>query len=684
VTCHQIGRAPAHTESRIGGLGIRRRFHKLSRRSWQHADLICALCLSLAAFALYAVTAVPGPSNGDRGEWQYMPRILGLPHPTGFPLYLLLGWVWSWLPLGSLAFRSNLFSTFWAAVTVGLVYGVARHQGLRRVAAFAGALFLALVPAFWRYAGMAEVYALHSSLLTAALAGWLCWERASQHSAARWLWTAALLTGLALTNHPTAAFLVPVAALFLLMRWFRWPGKGGGISLPQRPGGAGARPDWRSLGIGAISFALPGLLYLYVPLRLWMIGPGVQQFGLSESIAKGRVAPFLDWTWQGVLRYITGGDFMGGYNLDPSLLVTSLPGLLAEQFGLPLLALGAVGGILWLVSRPRSGVGLLTLFLLATINAVSYAAGFAEHGEVVDLDAHLVSVYLVFALWVAQGLSSGINIGIRVLRNQRLSNGLVALAVVVGFAVRCWGMDLPTSRDRVESRAVEDYWTEVLSYPLEEGSALTGHWGDLTPLWYYQHGEGVRRDLWTISPPDRQQIEVWLRESRRPVYLVGPLLDWGSDLSDEYTLTPWGVLVRIDPRESTPSLPLLEGRSELFGDRLQLEGYAVHSPSAGRWQLWLGWYTTAPISRDLSVSVRLHAADGTLLSQKDGRLASSWYPEAVLPSQRPLLSVFDLELDGPLPHADVRIVVYDPSTMVPLLTPEGQDVFDLGPIKNDL
>ena len=71
-----------------------------------------------------------------------------------------------------------------------------------------------------------------------------------------------------------------------------------------------------------------------------------------------------------------------------------------------------------------------------------------------------------------------------------------------------------------------------------------------------------------------------------------------------------------------------------------------------------------------------------MLLQKDGRLASLWYPDGIMPAEQPLLTVFDLELPDNLPpDTVVRIVVYDPKTIVPRLTSEGQDVFELGPLK---
>ena len=130
------------------------------RLSSRWLDLACAMLLVLGGFALYAATAVPGVFDGDYGELQYMPRLLGLPHPTGYPSFLLLGWLWSWLPLGTMAFRLNLFSAFWASLTLLLLYLGARGQGLKRIVALANTFGVNVIPHCWG-TGIAFATGLH-------------------------------------------------------------------------------------------------------------------------------------------------------------------------------------------------------------------------------------------------------------------------------------------------------------------------------------------------------------------------------------------------------------------------------------------------------------------------------------------------------------------------------------------
>jgi hypothetical protein len=633
-------------------------------------ELLPAVVVSVAIFTLYTGTLVPGVLDGDHGEFQYVPRVLGLPHPTGYPLYLLLGWLWSWLPVGTLAFRMNLFSALWGAVTVTLLFIIARRQGLSPPAALGGALALGLAGTFWLFSAIAAVYTLHTALLAGAILLWLRWSQrlsAGKPSGGA-MGVAALCTGLTLTNHPTAAFVVPAVLLFVLSHLG-----------PLRGSARVNRRSLRDLAAAGLLFALPGVLYAYVPVRLSALEQGAQVAGLRESISRGVVTPFLQWGQASVPHYITGRSFVASYSARWELLLSDLPGQLTEQFGFVLVFTGAAGAAISLWRHPRAFLLLGALFLPSGLYAVSYAAQIAGLDQVTHVEGHLLPAMLATALWSAYGIDGGIRLLSALTRRPGAAQAMGAVAVGAIMWMAHAGEALPTAASREQSQAIHNYWTEVLAYPLEREAALTGHWGDLTAFWYFQHGESLRPDLWAIFPPDGEQIDRWLAESGRPVYVAGPLLDWSAESLARYNLTPMGILVRVAPHDMPVVLPPLEPRSSLFGEQLQLNGFSTMEPASGRLQIWMAWQTVAPTHRDLSVSVRLHGPDDALLLQEDGRLASLWYPEGTMPEGTQLLTVFDLDLPPAIPPGTVvRIVVYDPYTGQPLVTPEWQDVFELG------
>jgi len=106
-------------------------------------DAALAVAVAGVSLALYARTLAPDVLGGDAGELQFVPWILSLAHPTGYPLQTLLGHLWArLLPWGTVAWRANLLSAAAGSAGVALLYGAARGYGATRGAALLAALAL--------------------------------------------------------------------------------------------------------------------------------------------------------------------------------------------------------------------------------------------------------------------------------------------------------------------------------------------------------------------------------------------------------------------------------------------------------------------------------------------------------------------------------------------------------------
>ncbi|NJL71573.1 MAG: DUF2723 domain-containing protein [Candidatus Competibacteraceae bacterium] len=79
------------------------------------------------AFAVYWFTLAPTVSGEDSGELIIAAHTLGVAHPSGYPLWCLLGKLFTFIPFGSIAWRVNLLSAVFGALTVGLLYGLVRR-----------------------------------------------------------------------------------------------------------------------------------------------------------------------------------------------------------------------------------------------------------------------------------------------------------------------------------------------------------------------------------------------------------------------------------------------------------------------------------------------------------------------------------------------------------------------------
>ena len=99
----------------------------------------------LLTLATYLVTMYPGlGGGGDAAKFRYLGHVLGTAHPPGYPLYTLVSWLFSVLPVGSLAYRINLMSAVCGALAAGATYVSVRSLGGARAAAVAAALLLEL------------------------------------------------------------------------------------------------------------------------------------------------------------------------------------------------------------------------------------------------------------------------------------------------------------------------------------------------------------------------------------------------------------------------------------------------------------------------------------------------------------------------------------------------------------
>jgi Protein O-mannosyl-transferase TMEM260-like len=173
-------------------------------------SLLPPLSVFLVVLLVYGTTAVPDLTwafgSGDGGELITAAVSGGIPHPPGYPTYLLLGKLVALLPLEPIAYRFNLFSAVCGALAAAFTSPTAKHLGLRGWLTVLPGLTLAFVPLVWQQAIVTEVYALN--LLFASLFLWsLLGKRPS--------WFTGLLLGVSLTTHLTSALLLPLALLLL-------------------------------------------------------------------------------------------------------------------------------------------------------------------------------------------------------------------------------------------------------------------------------------------------------------------------------------------------------------------------------------------------------------------------------------------------------------------------------------
>lgn len=339
------------------------------------------LSVGLLSFVVYLYTLAPTitwRNDGfDSGDLAAAVATGGVPHPPGYPTYLLLGELFSLLPWGDVAYRLNLFSAVCAALSTALMALVIyqtllmshhanwpskvtwRDPYLIWFCPFSAALVLAFSSIFWSQAVITEVYALNALLGAFLLYGGLRVQPANE----KWLVPGlAGLLGVSLGNHPSILLLSPLLTGVLKVRW-----------------------HWQLRVSGVLAFCLGLSVYWLIPVRAAALAP--VNWGLAI-------------TWPDFLWLVTAEPyrpFLFGlsWSYVPTRVVVEL-WLLTKAFigwGLPV-------GLLGLYRLFRLNRSLAYGSLLAFLLISAYSIGY----NTTDSYIYLLPALLIFSLWIGWGL----------------------------------------------------------------------------------------------------------------------------------------------------------------------------------------------------------------------------------------------------------------------------------------
>jgi hypothetical protein len=384
---------------------------------------------------VYLLTLAPDLtwSHGsiDGGELVTAAVTLGVPHPPGYPTYVLLGKMFSYLPFSSVAYRFNLFSAvsvtvaaaFVTSITTGVLKTVSGDNqsaaAPRQLVTVATGLSFALAPLVWGQALIAEVYGLNLAFLAAFL-----WALLGKRPA----WLVGLLLGLSVTAPLTSLLMLPLAAL-----------------VPRR--------QWLPLGLGLVLGLTP---FLAVP---WLART-------DSPVVWGNPTTAAGWWW-----LVSGRLYHSNlFALPPSRVWPRLldwSGILLRQFtwiGLPLMVLG--------LYQARKVIGRPALWLLGTaVLYFVYAVGYNTPDAVVLL----LPLVLLLSVLLAPGLQ----------QLGWLAPFLPLVLLLINFKL----LDLS------DDRMVRPLANQLFQAAPPAAILLTPGDQTIFTLWYFHHVEGQRPDI---------------------------------------------------------------------------------------------------------------------------------------------------------------------------------------------
>jgi hypothetical protein len=529
---------------------------------------LIALLTAVVVFLIYLATLAPTTAFWDTSEYIAAAKVLGIPHPPGNPLFVILAHTFGLLPLAaSYAVRINLFAAITSAAAAGLWFlvaerwlrGIVPQRWARYAAAFGGVLVGATSWTVWNQSTVNEkVYTL--SLLSIALVMWLVvrWgdDEPGTHRD-RWLVLIAYVLALTSTNHMMGVLAVPALAVYVL--WTDWRtvlrpwaivtfyglmlavsgewiemlhgGPVGGLlillslvvlgyALWKTP-----RDPLVYLGLLAVVVGI-SLNYLWLPLRAAQYPP----------INEGEPVGFLSQALQDVLNRVQYGKpplsqrqatfgaqlanfwqyFSWQFARDWGRLGAAATGLFT--------VLGLTG--LWELWKRDRRAGLAGLALLGTLSIglvyyMNFKYGFSQYPdqaslprEVRERDYFFVGSFAVYGAFVALGFGALMRRIVEFFgdRGTPASRWAIATPILALALIPLLGNRITASR--AHETTPRDFAHDILQSVEPYGILITAGDNDTFPLWYAQEVEGVRPDV-TLANLSLMNTRWHLRQLRR-------------------------------------------------------------------------------------------------------------------------------------------------------------------------
>ncbi len=459
--------------------------------------------------------------GADSGDLATAVAVGGVPHPPGYPTYLVLGEVFRLLPFGDIAYRLNLLSAICAALTVAVV-GLTIHRTLstatlhqsqgKEVAseahiliwlcAASASLTFAFSGIFWSQAVIAEVYTLNSLFAALLLYGALQVQPTNE----RWLVpTLFAVLGLSLGNHPSILLLLPMLIWILRVRW-----------------------RWRLVVAGLLAFCVGLSVYLIIPIRA----------ATSPPINWGMAATWPNFLWLVSAEPYRQFFFALPWKHVPARMATELY-LLVETFMWWGLLIGFLG-LKRLIRHNRSlAYGSLLTFFLISIYSIGY--------NTTDSYVYLLPALLVFTLWIGWGLFDLGNALLDLLKSKPRSGVLVAWGIVL-LPLLSLSLNFP-DENMGRGDEARSFAEQSLQLVAPNAVVIADNDPHTFALWYGCYGLALRPDVAIIN--SNLLPYVWYRQSLhqthanlrlsdqagRPLTTLPAFVEWNLPNSPIYLAT---------------------------------------------------------------------------------------------------------------------------------------------------
>jgi len=426
--------------------------------------IISAASVFIVSQLVYLLTLSPTVNFIDSGELITVCYKLGIAHPTGYPLYTLLGRLFSFFSFGTGALVINYMSSFFASLCGVAVFFIvlllllekkrytAVHERMLIPSAVAG-LLTCFSLTLWQQAVIAEVYSLTACIYALLIVLLFRWYYGRRNL--RLLFLFFFLLGIGFGNHLSLIHLVPAAVLLLIV----------------------AKEIKKKLILPGIILFITGVsLYLYLPVRS-SLDP-VMDWGNPDNIQ--RIINHVSGKQYRVWMFSTSGEILKEHLLNYIKL-------LSKQFSLCLLSLGLAGFIGMALKR---NFKLLLFLCVIFVSDIAYSINY----DIPDIDPYFIPSFIVVSIFSGAGLYAVLELGFIVrakLLRKTLNYAFIFIVLVPVFLNRYYA-------DNGSNYLAEQLGKDVLN--VEPNSlVILKIWDYYSTSRYFQEIRNIRKDVTLID-----------------------------------------------------------------------------------------------------------------------------------------------------------------------------------------
>lgn len=327
--------------------------------------ILLAILAAALPFIVYLMTLERKLIGGDTAVYALQVTEMSIMVPTGYPMFSMLEKLFTFIPIGDVAYRLNFFSAVFGALTILFLFLSINRLVKNAFVSFVSSMIFAFMIPFWEVANRLEFDTLQTFFIALLFFSTLLYK---ENKTRKYLYFFSFCLGLSLTNHPLVFFLVPAVVLYAI------------IINPK------IFKNAKAIFISILYFILPLMSYLYLPIR------SLQGYGTINTPLK-------------LLLYVTGryatGEVHGGSfgDKDISIIIKVIKdylGMIHETYGILLLVVALIGFIILIRKNIRFA---LCTFLLVIVNIV-FPPLYAGHA----LRNYLLYSMIVFSFYIASGL----------------------------------------------------------------------------------------------------------------------------------------------------------------------------------------------------------------------------------------------------------------------------------------